>query len=237
MLVNIDLGKKQRTLLVLAFAALLLGATLFQSSGAYAQEAKAGEGVAGETLVPAEGSNLMTRDELAKRVANAAGFEEDPGQQIFEDVPPSHRYYRYVNRLANRGILGGFLCGTRPGEPCVPPANMPYFRPDVATNRSQVAKVVSLAAGFNETVTGQTFQDVSPFSSPYVFVERLASRNIMGGFACSATANEPCVAPENRPYFRPFGTITNPEVSQILARAFPGAGGSKDVGDGNGKDK
>src|SRR5438477_12657357 len=60
----------------------------------------------------------ISRGELAKRVANAAGFHEDAGPQLFQDVPPGSTYYRYVNRLANRGIVTGFPCGTRVEEPC-----------------------------------------------------------------------------------------------------------------------
>ena len=40
--------------------------------------------------------------------------------------------------------------------------NDPYFRPGNNITRGQLAKVVSQSAGFNEPVTGQTFEDVAP---------------------------------------------------------------------------
>jgi hypothetical protein len=90
----------------------------------------------------------------------------------FEDVPPGSTFYPYVQCLACKGILSGYPCGGA-GEPC-DPGNDPYFRPNSNITRGQIAKVVSNAAGFDETVTGQTFEDVPPGSTFYTFVERLA---------------------------------------------------------------
>jgi hypothetical protein len=86
-----------------------------------------------------------TRGQIAKIVANAAGFSDPPGAQRFEDVLPGSTFFDYIQRLANRGIVDGNVCGNPavPGEPCVPPGNRPYFRPGNSATRGQTAKIVS----------------------------------------------------------------------------------------------
>jgi hypothetical protein len=61
----------------------------------------------------------VTRGQSAKIVANAAGFVEAIAstQQTFADVPPAHPFWLWIERLAGRGIVGGYPCGG-PGEPC-----------------------------------------------------------------------------------------------------------------------
>jgi hypothetical protein len=161
--------------------------------------------------------NDITRGQLAKVVANAASIGDPPGAQRFQDVPQSHTFFVWVQRLAGRGHIGGYPCGGA-GEPCVPPANMPYFRPQGEATRGQIAKVVSNAAGFSNTPTGQTFEDVTPDSPFYLWVERLAGRGIMSGYPCGG-ANEPCT-PGNRPYFRPQNNATRGQTSKIVANTF-----------------
>ncbi|HUP27418.1 MAG TPA: S-layer homology domain-containing protein [Chloroflexia bacterium] len=156
----------------------------------------------------------VTRGQLAKIVSNAAGFTESPDPQIYQDVPASDTFYQWINRLSRRGFIGGYPCGG-PGEPCV--ANRPYFRPNASATRAQTAKIVSNTAGYTETQTAQTFQDVPPSNSFYQFIQRLASRGIMGGYPCGGPG-EPCVA--NRPYFRPNNNITRGQSAKIVANTF-----------------
>jgi len=77
---------------------------------------------------------------------------------------------------------------------------------------------VSNAAGFREPVTGQTFQDVAPGSPFYTYIERLASRPIMSGYACGSP--EPCVPPGNLPYFRPGNRVTRGQTTEVVANAL-----------------
>ena len=165
-------------------------------------------------------SNYVTRGRLSQQVANAAGFDEDPGGQIFQDVPPESHYYEWVNRLANRGLVSGRPCDVPPAGPCVAPENLPYFSPDEESTRGQIAKVVSNAAGFDDMPVGQTFEDVRPGSTFYEFVERLASRGLAGGTECGTGENVPCVEPDNRPYFLTFDPMTMSELVKMVNDTF-----------------
>ena len=82
-----------------------------------------------------------TRGQISKIVANVAGFSDPADTQVFEDVAPASTIYDYVQRLANREIMGGYMCGG-PSEPCNPPGNLPYFRPASNATRGQTSKIV-----------------------------------------------------------------------------------------------
>jgi hypothetical protein len=165
------------------------------------------------------GANV-TRGQTAKIIAGAAGFTEPvpSTQQTFEDVPPGSTFALYVERLSTRGIIGGYPCGGS-FEPCVGPDNRPYFRPNNNVTRGQLAKITSGAAGWSETPTSQTFEDVPPGQTFYLYVERMAARGIIGGYPCGGPG-EPCVGPANRPYFRPNNNATRGQMSKIAALAF-----------------
>jgi hypothetical protein len=162
----------------------------------------------------------MTRGQVSKVVSNAAGFAEDPGPQIYEDVLPSNTFYTWINRLSLRGHVGGYPCGSVPEEPCVGPGNRPYFRWGNTVTRGQLSKIVSNAAGFAENHTTQTFEDVPTSNGFYIWIERLASRGIINGYPCGGTG-EPCVAPNNRPYFRVNNNVIRGQVSKIVYISWP----------------
>ena len=162
----------------------------------------------------------MTRGQTSKIVAEAAGFA-DPvpsTQQTFEDIAPGSTFHLWIERLAGRAIIGGYPCGG-PGEPCVAPANRPYFRPGNNVTRGQLAKIVAGAAGWTETPTAQTFADVPPGSTFYLYVEQVGERGVVGGYPCGGRANRAC-RPTNRPYFRPAANATRGQMSKIAAQAF-----------------
>jgi hypothetical protein len=162
--------------------------------------------------------NTITRGQLSKIVALSAQFPEDPTGQTFEDVPAGSPFYKWVQQMANRGYVSGYLCGGS-GEPCVPPSNRPYFRPNAQITRGAIAKIVSNSAGFNDPVSGQRFEDVPPGSPFYEYAERLASRDILLGYPCGGPS-EPCVPPNNRPYFRPGAYATRGQGAKIVLLSF-----------------
>jgi hypothetical protein len=163
----------------------------------------------------------ITRGQISKVVSNAAGFNEDPGPQIYEDVPPGSAYYPFINRLTRRGIMSGYPCPTRPnGEPCSP-EDPAIFIPNASATRGQLAKIVSNAANFNETVSGQFYADVPPTGEGSVFYEwimRLTNRGVMSGYPCGGPG-EPC-DDRSRPYFRWSEQVTRGQASKIVANTF-----------------
>jgi|GEM_PF-1134893 len=160
--------------------------------------------------------NLVTRSQLAKIVSNAGNFQEDPGPQIFEDVPQSNPFYQWINRLTIRGYMSGYTCGS-PGEPCRN-GNRPYFRPFADATRAQTSKIVSNAARYNDPPAGQAFEDVPPTHPFYEWIQRLASRSIMGGYQCGGPG-EPCGS-GNRAYFRPYNNVTRGQSAKIVTNTF-----------------
>ncbi len=162
--------------------------------------------------------NNVTRGQLAKVVSNAANFQEPETGQTFEDIPVGSTYHDFIERLFARGIIGGYPCGGA-GEPCVGPGNRPYFRPNANSTRGQISKIVAIAAGYQDPTSSQTFEDVPGGSTFHLWIENLASRGIMSGYACGG-AGEPCVGPGNRPYFRPANNATRGQTSKIVANTF-----------------
>ncbi len=161
--------------------------------------------------------NDVTRSQIAKMVSIAAGFGEDPGPQIYADVPPSNTFYAWINRLTMRGHMGGYPCGTIPEEPC-DAQNRPYFRPYASATRGQLSKIVANAAGVGGTPTGLYYTDV-PESNPfYVWIMRLTNLGVISGYPCGGVG-EPC-DDANRPYFRPFANVTRGQASKIIANTF-----------------
>ncbi|HEY0068633.1 MAG TPA: S-layer homology domain-containing protein, partial [Chloroflexia bacterium] len=87
--------------------------------------------------------------------------------------------------------------------------------------RGQMSKIVSNAAGFNEPVSGQSFEDLPPSNSPssyYQYVERLYARGIVSGYPCGGVGEE--CGDEARPYFRPNHSVTRGQAAKIAANTF-----------------
>jgi hypothetical protein len=160
-------------------------------------------------------NNDITRGQLTKIVANSAGFNEPVSGQTFEDVSASDTFYQYIERMASRGIVGGYPCGGV-SEPCG--SGKPYFRPNANATRGQISKIVSEAAGYNDVPEGQTYEDVATTNTFYVWIERLTTRGIMSGYPCGGRG-EPC-GTGNRPYFRPNNKATRGQTSKIVANTF-----------------
>jgi hypothetical protein len=168
-------------------------------------------------------NNPVTRGQISKIISLSAGFVEPvpTTQQSFEDVPYGSTFWEYVERLSTRGIIGGYACGG-PGEPCVPPGNRPYFRPNAGATRGQLVKIASESAGFTDTIppTQYTFADVPPGHTFWLYIERLLLNRpgAISGYACGGPG-EPCDA-QNRPYFRPNNGVTRGQSSKIVANTF-----------------
>jgi hypothetical protein len=79
---------------------------------------------------------------VAKVIEEAIGFGVPPGSPSFQDVPNSHVFFTQIQKLADANLIQGYPCGG-PGEPCVPPQNLAYFRPNNIATRGQSGKIVS----------------------------------------------------------------------------------------------
>jgi plastocyanin len=177
------------------------------------------------------GANI-TRGQISKIVSKAAGFTEDPGAQVYEDVAPGSPFYAWINRLSHRGHISGYACGG-PGEPCQA-GSRPYFRPGSYATRGQLSKIVANAAELDAPVTGQTYSDVPESDDPssfYPYIERLSARNVMGGYPCgTADPNSGPCDDQDRPYFRPANNVTRGQAAKIVANTFyPGCQRAVDI--------
>ncbi len=112
--------------------------------------------------------------------------------------------------------MSGYACGGV-GEPCT--SGMPYFRPFANATRGQTAKIVANAALLNDPATGQAFEDVTSTHTFYQFIQTLATRGVMAGYACGGPG-EPCVGPDNKPYFRPGNDVTRGQSAKIVSNTF-----------------
>jgi hypothetical protein len=163
------------------------------------------------------GSNI-TRGQIAKMVANSAGFNEPISGQSFEDVAAGSPFYEFIERLYRRGHMGGYPCGQRTTETCIAPENRPYFRPNENATRGQLSKIVANSAGLNEPHTGQFYADVAQDNPFYLEIMRLTMRGAMSGYPCGGPG-EPCDS-EQRPYFRWGNPVTRGQASKIVANTF-----------------
>jgi len=162
--------------------------------------------------------NTATRGQVSKIITLGANLTINvSGGPHFTDVPTNSTFYQYIETMYNAGIIGGYTSGCPSGNPC--------FKPNNNVTRGQLSKMASLAFNFNEAVSGQTFQDVPPSSTFYPYIQRLNGRGIINGYACGSPG-EPCVAPQNRPYFRPNNNVTRGQISKIvdLCRQQPSSG-------------
>jgi hypothetical protein len=153
------------------------------------------------TNTPAYGNSAT-----ATAVAQMTGTPQPPCSTCtisFSDVLPGSTFYDFIMCLACQGILNGYSDGT--------------FRPGNIVTRGQLSKIVSNAAGFNENVGAQQYEDVPLGSTFFDYVWRLSNRGIISGYPCGGVG-EPC-GPNNLPYFRPNNNATRGQISKIVVEA------------------
>jgi hypothetical protein len=153
--------------------------------------------------------NNVTRGQVAKFVANAAGYTDDipATRQSFTDVPPTNTFWLFIERAYAHNVISGYDNGDGTFS----------FRPNANVTRGQMAKFVANAANYTEDIpaTQQTFQDV-PHSSPFwLFTERAYAHNVISGYNCGGTG-EPCPGL----YFRPNANVTRGQTSKFISNAF-----------------
>ncbi|MDQ5824237.1 MAG: S-layer homology domain-containing protein [Chloroflexota bacterium] len=163
--------------------------------------------------------NPVSRAQLTKMVVLSAGWSEQaPGSATFADVPEGSTFYSYVETAAQHQLIGGYECGRRDGEEC-DAGRRPYFRPNEGVTRGQAAKIIATAAGFEDDPGAPLFSDVPTGSTFYEWVQRLAKRHVLGGYACGSRPDEPCDE-QSLAYFRPGGQVTRGQAAKVVANSF-----------------
>lgn len=154
----------------------------------------------------------VTRGQMAKFVSNAAGYDDviPPSQQTFTDVPSGSTFWEFIERAYLHKVITGY--NTAP--PCT--TGVPCFLPGAGVTRGQTSKFVSIAAGYDDVIppSQQTFTDVAPDSTFWVFVERVYLHNVVGGY----TSSPPCTT--GVPCFLPGAGVTRGQISKFISNAF-----------------
>jgi hypothetical protein len=143
----------------------------------------------------------VLRDQMAAFIMRALGEYDPPTptMQRFDDVPPSHIFYKVIDRLAALGITVG--CSTNP----------PLYCPSTSVTHEQMAAFMMRARGeFNPpTPQQQRFNDVPPSNPFYYFIERMGALDIWQGQGCPGTNN-----------YCPSSPVTRRQMAHILVKAF-----------------
>jgi hypothetical protein len=130
----------------------------------------------------------------------------------FSDVFPNQYFYDGVRYLFCHSVVVGYI------EP-----DLTFtYRPFNNTTRSQFSKMIALAynlPAYNPPIPD--FVDVPADNTFYSYVEAAFHAGIIRGYPCGGPG-EPCDA-QNRPYFRPYGSITRGQLSKlvVLAAGWP----------------
>lgn len=109
----------------------------------------------------------------------------------FEDVAPQFWAYRYVMQLACEGVVSGYSDGT--------------FRPDNATTRAQLAKMLVITSGWELLNPAEpSFEDVNRSHLFYRYIETAYAHGVFDGYGA---------------HFRPDSFVTRAQVAKMLVRA------------------
>ncbi len=120
------------------------------------------------------------------------GTPGSPLVQRFQDVPDTYLFAPFINSLYDNGIVGGYPCGGN--NPCVPPANLPYFLPSDNVTRGQLAKFldngrqkIGNAIGNSLVITTSNFVALSVSNSSGGYAVRGSC--ITAGTGCYAVSS------------------------------------------------
>jgi S-layer homology domain. len=139
---------------------------------------------------------------------------DPPGGVQFLDVGSDHRFFSYIEDLAERGVVNGKETPAGSG--------LWYFGSDDPVLRAQFAKMIVEATRLHtpevENPTTPTFRDVRPtFDSyddplpyPFDYVEEAAAAGIVGGYSDGG--------------FRPWEPIKRIQLVRMILRAASATG-------------
>lgn len=157
----------------------------------------------------------VTRAQMAKFICIAASKTAlNRATPTFSDVPASHLFYGWIERLADSASWGG----TAVTGGCRVEGSSKFFCPNNPVTRQQMAKFLCIATGktaYNRSPA--TFADV-PQTSPFQgWVERLA-------YGPSWPGGQPvtggCLVEGANIYFCPYSNVTRKQMAKFLVLAF-----------------
>jgi hypothetical protein len=160
----------------------------------------------------------VTRGQMAKFICVAAGKTGlDKPTPTFADVPKTHMFYGFVERLADAASWGG----AAPTSGCRIVGSTKYYCPNDPVARAQMAKFLCIANGktaYNKPTP--TFTDVPASHSFYGWIERLADAASWGGTAVTSGCGCPGTYPPGSKCYCPSANNTRAEMAVFLLRAF-----------------
>jgi hypothetical protein len=149
---------------------------------------------------------------MAKFVSNAANYQDviPQSQQTFADVRPNSPFWVYIERAYLHGVISGY--NTSP--PCT--AGTPCFVPGNRVTRGQTAKFVAIATGYQDPIppSQQSFTDVIPNSTFWVYVERVVMHGVVSGY----TTSPPCTT--GTPCFMPANGVSRGQTAKFISNAY-----------------
>jgi hypothetical protein len=127
----------------------------------------------------------------------------------YTDVAQGSTFYDYVRCLACRQIVGGY----NNSPPCT--TGTPCFLPGNNVTRGQMAKFISKAANYQDVIppNQQTFTDVAPQSTFWVYVERVYLHGVVSGYT------DPARCPTGVPCYLPGNNVTRGQAARFISRA------------------
>jgi hypothetical protein len=185
--------------------------------GLYARGITSGCGAISECIYYCP-NDPVRRDQMAKFLCKAAGKTElKRDTATFADVPATHPFYGWIERLADPASWGG----NPPTSGCVCPSGYPTgarcYCPSDPVRRDQMAKFLCRATGRTWLdKTTPTFADVPKSHLFYGWIERLADAASWPG-AVAVTSG--CRAGPPRLYC-PSSNVTRWQMAVLLVRAF-----------------
>lgn len=109
----------------------------------------------------------LSRGALSKFIYNALGFEEHICDS-FPDVDSNNPFYKEINTLKCKGIIGGFEDRT--------------FRSESLVNRGEMAKFIKNSFKFETDMSCSEFTDVDSENDFYGHITTLKCKEIVNGF-------------------------------------------------------
>lgn len=162
-------------------------------------------------------SNL-TRGQLAKIVTLAHGYNTNyTGAAHFTDVAQGSTFYKYVETAYAQYLMDPAT--TPPGGACPTNPAQCTFNVGANASRGEAAKASVEAAVYNSAFpTTSSFEDVATSYRYYYEIETAYARHLLTGYPCGAPA-EPCIPPDNKPYYRPLDPLFRGQYSKIDTNA------------------